>query len=395
MKKRLLYYKILRYLSHKNALVITGMRQVGKTTLMRQIFENINDSPKLWLDLDNPLDQKVFEDIDYNNIYLRLRDLAGGGAERLFIFVDEIQNFPEITKIIKFLIDHYGIKFIVTGSSNFYLKNLFPESLSGRKFLYYLPPLSFREYLYFHDKVSQAEAEKIDLASAKQTTDAIKFTKYEEEYARYLRYGGFPEVVTTGETEAKTQILKNIFASFFEKDLKILADYSDSRELRDLILLLVPRVGSMVDVTKLASELGVTRTKIYGYLEFLQGVFFIRLMPKYAKGVDRSVAAGRRVYFSDTGILNTIGNVNDAQLFENAAVNQLADYGELSFYNCRNKAEIDVILNKKTAFEIKLTGTAADVKKVKDLADKINLKEAAIISKKFVGADGVAYAVFF
>ena len=395
MKKRLLFNEILHYLSHKNALVITGMRQVGKTTLMRQIYEDIKEPSKLWLDLDNPLDQKVFEDIDYNNIYLRLRDLAGGSKNRLFIFVDEIQNFPEITKIIKFLIDHYGVKFIVTGSSNFYLKNLFPESLSGRKFLYYLPPLSFREYLYFHDKISQTEAEKIDLKSAKQTTDAIKFAKYDEEYSRYLRYGGFPEVVMTDETEAKTQILKNIFASFFEKDLKILADYSDIRELRDLILLLVPRVGSMLDITKLASELGVARTKIYSYLEFLQGVFFIRLTPKYAKGVDRSVAAGKRVYFTDSGILNTIGNVNDAQLFENAVVNQLADYGDLSFYNYRNTAEIDVILNKKSAFEIKLTGTAADVKKVKELAHKIDLKEAVVISKKFVNIGGVAYSVFF
>ena len=395
MKKRLLFYEILRYLSHKNALVITGMRQVGKTTLMRKVYEEKNDSPKLWFDLDNPLDQKVFEDIDYNNIYLRLRDLAGGGKERLFVFIDEIQNFPEITKIIKFLIDHYGVKFVVTGSSNFYLKNLFPESLSGRKFLYYLPPLSFREYLYFHDKISQADAEKIDLASATGTSDAIKFSKYEEEYARFLRYGGFPEVVMTQDVEAKTQILKNIFASFFEKDLKILADYSDSRELRDLILLLVPRIGSMLDVTKLSSELGVTRAKIYSYLEFLQGVFFIRLVSKYAKGIDRAVASGRRVYFTDTGILNTVGNVNDSQLFENSTINQLSDYGDLSFYNHRNKAEIDVIVNKKSAFEIKLTGTAADVKKVNGLAGKLGIKSATVISKKFVDIGGVAYAVFF
>ncbi len=395
MKKRLLFYEILRYLSHKNALVITGMRQVGKTTLMRQVYEGIDNSPKLWFDLDNPLDQKVFEDIDYNNIYIRLRDLAGGSKERLFVFVDEIQNFPEITKIIKFLIDHYGVKFVVTGSSNFYLKNLFPESLSGRKFLYYLPPLSFREYLYFHDKISQTDAEKIDLTSAMSATDEVKFAKCEEEYARYLRYGGFPEVVMTEDTEAKTQILKNIFASFFEKDLKILADYSDSRELRDLILLLVPRVGSLLDITKLSSELGVTRAKVYGYLEFLQGVFFIRLVSKYAKGIDRAVAAGRRVYFTDTGILNTVGNVNDAQLFENSVINQLSDYGDLSFYNHRNTSEIDVIVNKKFAFEIKLTGTAADVKRVKELAGKIGIKSAKVISKKFVKVDSVAYPVFF
>ena len=124
------------------------MRQVGKTTLMRQIFEEIQEKPKLWFDLDNPLDQKVFEDIDYKNIFARLVKMVEiSEKERLFVFIDEIQNFPEITKVMKYLIDHFGVKFVVTGSSNFYLKNLFPESHSGRKFLYDLPPLNFREYL--------------------------------------------------------------------------------------------------------------------------------------------------------------------------------------------------------------------------------------------------------
>ena len=125
MLKRVLFYDILGQIDHKNALVVTGMRQVGKTTLMKQIFEEIGqDKSKLWFDFENPLDMKVFEDIDYNVIYTRLAQMAGNTKNRLYIFIDEIQNFPEITKIIKYLIDHYGVKFLVTGSSNFYLKNL-------------------------------------------------------------------------------------------------------------------------------------------------------------------------------------------------------------------------------------------------------------------------------
>src|SRR5271165_3006824 len=129
MKRRLLFYEISQYLEHKNALVITGMRQVGKTTLMRQLFEEIGDKPKIWFDFENPLDQKLFEDQEYNNIYKRLVELTASSGKRMYIFLDEIQNFPEVTKVIKYLIDHYSVKFIVTGSSSFYLKNLFPESL--------------------------------------------------------------------------------------------------------------------------------------------------------------------------------------------------------------------------------------------------------------------------
>src|SRR3989344_8519054 len=142
MKKRALFNKLIRYLDKKEALVITGMRQVGKTTLMRQLYDYISDREKLWFDFENPLDVKVFEDIDYNNIYKRLADLVGGAKnKKILVFIDEIQIFPEITKIIKYLLDHYQVKFIVTGSSNYYLKNLFPESLSERKFLFQLDPL--------------------------------------------------------------------------------------------------------------------------------------------------------------------------------------------------------------------------------------------------------------
>ncbi|MDZ7624211.1 MAG: AAA family ATPase [Ignavibacteriaceae bacterium] len=132
MKKRYLFNELSKYLDHKNALVITGMRQVGKTTLMRQLYEQI-DSPKLWYDFENPLDLLHFENINYDAIYELLKKEAGSTRERLYVFVDEIQNFPDVTKIIKYHIDKYNVKYIVTGSSNYYLKNLFPESLKRKK----------------------------------------------------------------------------------------------------------------------------------------------------------------------------------------------------------------------------------------------------------------------
>ncbi|MDO8571469.1 MAG: AAA family ATPase [bacterium] len=84
MKKRLLYHELVKYLDHKNALLITGMRQVGKTTLMRQVYEEVKE-PKLWFDFDNPLDQKVFEDEDYTVIYKRLSDM-GKRVGKLSVF---------------------------------------------------------------------------------------------------------------------------------------------------------------------------------------------------------------------------------------------------------------------------------------------------------------------
>ena len=388
MLKRFLFEELTKYLKHKNALIITGMRQVGKTTLLKQVFTEVAGS-KIWFDFDNPLDQKMFEELDYNNIYHNLLKAAGAKpGERLYVFIDEIQNLPEITKVIKFLIDRHRVKFFLTGSSNFYLKNLFPESLSGRKFLFRLPPLSFREYLYFKGQISFNEIKLGDKRTLFASRSLWRAEKFKIAYDDYLRFGGFPEIATTSDTETKKQVLKNIFSSFLEKDLKILADYKDIKELRDLIILLAPRVGSMLDVTKISSELGVSRPKLYSYLEFLQGTFFIKLLPKYSKSLDRSIAGGRKIYFSDTGLLQLVAPVNEGQLLENAVVNQLDSYGELSFYNYRNTKEIDLILDKKIALEVKLNGSDYDLRNLKKLSGGLGLKESYVISKRFKEGPG-------
>ena len=393
MIKRELFYTIKPQLYHKNAIVITGMRQVGKTTLMRQLYNDF-EGKRLWFDLDNPLDQMVFENIDYNAIYNDLNRMSDiKNDERLLVCIDEIQNLPEIIKIIKYLIDHYGVKFIVTGSSNYYLRNLFPESLSGRKFLYILPVLSYREFLLFNGQIQDIQPAPT-LDEALQPKSRVNILKTKELYSDYLEFGGFPEVVLTTDRETKRQILKNIFASFFEKDIKVFTELKDVRELRNLILLLAARNGNLVDVTKLASELEINRVKIYNYLEFLEGIFFLKMIPKYSKSIDRSVVGGKKIYFSDTGILNLVAKVTDGQLLETAVANQLSIYGELSFYNKRNKSEIDFILNKEIAFEVKQKVLESDSRKLLSLAKEIGIEKNYLISNTISDMEGIVYPWF-
>lgn len=395
MKKRLLFYTLEPYLSHKNALVITGMRQVGKTTLMRQLFEAEGDVPKVWLDLDNPLEQKVLEGEDFRQIHERLVGLAGSRRGRLTVYIDEVQNLPAVTLFMKYAIDHYGTKFIVTGSSSYYLKNLFPESLSGRKFLFTLAPMTFTECLYFLDRISLEEAVKESSANLFNRQDVVIASARQQAYEEYLAFGGFPEVVLTREQETKKIILANILTSFFEKDVRLLADYADIRELRDLLLLLIPRVGQILDVSKVAGELGINRLKLYRYLEFLQGTFFVRLIPKFTGSPDRAVAGRKKIYLADTGLLNTLGRVNDGQLFENAVVNQLWSRGDMAYFNRRGSAEIDIIFSKKTALEVKLRGSSQEVSRLQKLSQKLGLTEAFVISRVPLDIPGVLSPFFW
>ncbi len=359
---------------------------------MRQLFD-VWDGAKLWYDFDNPLDTLLFENIDYRTIYEDLRRSSGAAEnDRFLVCIDEIQNYPDITRIIKFLIDHFGVKFIVTGSSNYYLRNLFPESLSGRKFLYVLPVLSYREYLYFNEQLKEDDLfPSIEEVFTPPGNKAAIY-RYRELYATYLEFGGFPEVAITNYPETKRLILKNIFASFFEKDIKVFSELKDVRELRDLILLLASRNGNLLDVSRLASELGVNRVKLYSYLEFLEGTFFLKLLPRHTKSIDRRVAGGKKVYFTDTGILNLAGKVTEGQLLEVAVHNQLANHGSLSFYNKRNTAEIDFILNEQIAIEVKQKVIPSDLVRLNKQASSLNLKRYYTISNTPVDDHAVIYA---
>lgn len=369
------------------------MRQVGKTTLMRQLFDQW-EGKKQWFDFDNPLDTLLFENIDYDAIFENLRKGMGADQdERFLVCIDEIQNYPAITKIIKYLIDHFGVKFILTGSSSYYLRNLFPESLSGRKFLYILPVLSFREFLYFNDRLPE-DALPYNLTDALKQRDQFSIYKQKDLYDEYLEFGGFPEVVLTKDFNTRKLILKNIFASFFEKDIKVFSELKDVRELRDLILVLAPRNGNLLDISKLSSELGINRVKIYSYLEFLEGTFFLRLLSKYTGSIDRSVAGGKKVYFSDTGILNLIAKVTQGQLLKVAVASQLQNYGSLSFYNKRNVSEIDFILNNEFAFEVKQKATRPDINKLQKIAKNLNIHKYYMISNTPVELADVIYPWF-
>jgi len=394
MFKRALYYSILPQLQHKNAVVITGMRQVGKTTLMKQLA-NAWEGKYVWFDFDNPLDHLLFENIDYKTIFEDLRRTCGANTdERFLVCIDEIQNFPDITKIIKYLIDHFGVKFIVTGSSNYYLRNLFPESLSGRKFLFVLNPLSYKEYLYFNDRLQETEILP-NIDEAFKTYGLTAIIKRKDLFDEFMEFGGFPEVTVTKDYETKRLILKNIFASFFEKDIKVFTELKDVRELRDLIILLGPRNGNILDITRLASELGINRVKVYNYLEFLEGTFFLRLIPKFSRSIDRSVAGGKKVYFTDTGILNLITTTGLGQLLETTFANQLQQYGNISYFNKRNTAEIDFILNNEIALEVKQKAIDPDLKKLEKIAGSLSIDKYYIVSNTPVKQDNVIYPWFF
>ncbi|PIS38821.1 MAG: hypothetical protein COT34_01705 [Candidatus Nealsonbacteria bacterium CG08_land_8_20_14_0_20_43_11] len=379
--ERQIYKKIKPFLSSKETIVVTGMRRVGKTTLLKFIFQQIKSENKLMIDLENPLNRKIFEESDYERIKISLEGLDLDFKKRAYLFLDEIQFAPNIPSVVKYLLDHYKVKFFLTGSASFYLKNLFSESLAGRKFLFEIFPFNFQEFLVLKGN---------DLVVPKKSTQFL-WQKFSSFYEEYLEFGGFPEVILKTSKQEKIKALQEVFSSYFQMEVKQLGDFKKDEKIRDMLLLLAERVGNKLDVQKLSQELGLARETVYQYLAFLEGTYFIHTIKPFSQSRDIEIRKTPKLYLCDCGLANQIAKLNRGSLFEQAVFQGLKPKGEINYYQRKSGAEIDFILNKKTAYEVKTTPQQSDLNGLTRVSDEIGVKDYKLISLNYSKLNKVIY----
>jgi predicted AAA+ superfamily ATPase len=384
--ERKLFKEIEKYLESKEAIIVTGMRRVGKTTLLNFFYKKIPSENKIFLDLEDPLNQRIFKEESYTAIKANLERIGFDFSRKGYIFLDEIQTVKNLPSIIKYFYDHYQIKFFLSGSASFYLKNLFSESLAGRKFVFELYPLDFEEFLWFKKFSAQ-------LPSFDEKVNKFTYLLFAPLVKEYLEWGGMPEIVLKEDQEEKRMALRDIFTSYFQKEVMALGDFRKNEVVRELIFLLAKRTGQKVDIQRISVELGVTRQSISEYLEFLNKTYLISLLRAMGE-VDVSVRKQKKVYFIDTGFFSFLHNISGSSIFENAVYAQLRDRGEVFYFEKRGQ-EIDFILKmpsgEKIAFEVKETPTLSDIKRVKRVSNKLGIKKSFILSLNFSEEDGVKY----
>lgn len=386
---RVLFPALARTLTDQRVVVITGQRRVGKTTAARWLLDQAAGDNKLYLDLER-LDQRaVFGESNYDLVLTFLQNRGLDLARPGYVVLDEIQYAPNAPSIVKYLYDAMlaqglpGIKFILTGSSSFYLKNLFTESLAGRKTVFEMFPLTFGEFLTFHNAPYRTRADFADM----------RFERYEYErlkgwYEEYLAYGGLPDVVLTSDQAAKTEILNDVFSSYVNLDVRVLADFQKIAELQQLMRVLATRIGNKLDNTKLASVVGISRPTLLQYLEFLELTYVICRVPAYSKSPDRAAVLGRKLYFYDNGIAGVLARIGEGALFENAVFNQLRAYGSLSYLAQNGDYEIDFVVSApstgattSTGLEVKVHPVASDLARLHRQASNSGLPEAHLIGR--------------
>ena len=372
---RKLFVSLKKHLKQPQVTVITGMRRVGKTTLVKQLLDESTTNNKHYFDLERVDNRELFSEKNFDNIIISFERLGLSVGKRLVIALDEIQLLPQITGVIKYLYDKYKIKFIVTGSSSYYLKNLFRESLSGRKKIFELYPLDFGEYLVFKEKPYR------NLTFNSIIFNPTEYENLKNEYELFIRFGGFPEVVLTKETAGKMDLLRDIISSYMNIDIKSLTDLQNERSLYSLIKLLAARSATRLDYSKLSRLTGISRPTVTSYIDLLDKTYIIRRLPVHSANIDRQIVKAEKIYFTDTGLLNALAEVSSGIQFENAVANQLSLRGQLAYWSDKSGHEIDFIYNKRLGLETKEMPILDDYTKLHRLSRLIGIKKYFIIGR--------------
>jgi predicted AAA+ superfamily ATPase len=384
IRQRAILNHIKPFYDSPEAIIITGMRRTGKTTLLEFIFSQTESSNKLILDLENPINRKYFEETNYERIKSSFMVLGLDFARRAYVFLDEIQLVRNLPSVVKYFIDHYHVKFFLTGSASFYLKNLFTESLAGRKYLFELFPLTFREFLSFKDS-------PLKLPDGPGTVTRPMHESISPLYDEYVRFGGFPGVVLKSTAAEKERALDEIFTSFFQLEIIQLGDFRKNEIVRDLMLLLAQRVGSLLDIQKISKELRIARPTLYDYLAFLEGTFFIKMIRPFSTKRNSEIRKMPKVYLCDSGLAGRLARLEEGRLFENSIFQNLRQKGELGFYRRKNGVEIDFILNKEDGYEVKITPQPRDMNLLSRLALELRLKTFRIVSHNYTKLENAIY----
>lgn len=380
MQKRLIWSKLIKEIDREEVVVLTGPRQVGKTTTLKWLLEQIKGDNKIYFDIENIVNRELFEVKNYDIIIQELQNRGLTLNKKLYVAIDEIQLVPNLPSLIKYLFDHYKIKFFLSGSSSYYIKNRFSESMAGRKVVYEMFPLSFQEFLDFQEvNYSLPDAFPWKLGFPEQM-----YLKIQNYYEEYIEYGGLPRVVLTKDVERKRQILEEIFSSYITIDVQTLADFKSIDDLRRVIKLLAARVGNKVNVTEISNITGLSRITVDTYIDFLEQTYLIKTLPAFSKSIDVQTRLQKKVYFIDTGICNVNADLSSGSKFENTVFHQLQQWGDLSYFSDRD-GEIDFIIDdgkQLGAFEVKETPTSRDHAILERRAKQLGIQTVRVVGKE-------------
>jgi hypothetical protein len=369
-RERDVYRQIRKFLPLPQVLALTGLRRVGKTTLMLKITE---DSINSGFDPQRII---YFSFDEFREVALRAvvkeyeRIMEKNPREgKYLLLLDEIQKLTDWEEQLKRMYDTFGknIKIIISGSESLLIKRKSKETLAGRLFSFKVEPLTFKEYLNFRGiylkPVGLYENELSKL------------------FGEFTITLGFPELANTKEKDVIRKYIKeSIVDKIVYRDIPKLFRIKDASILESLLEIFMDEPGQLIEVTQLAKELKISRQALSNYLRYLEESFLIRKLYNFSRS-RRKVERKLKKYYPtliSVDVLFKEDDLSKSKTFEWLLVNQLqAEF----FWRDPYKNEVDIVLPNNQPTPIEIKHGKITLKGILAFMNKFNVTHGYVISK--------------
>ncbi|HEC77291.1 MAG TPA: ATP-binding protein [Thermoplasmatales archaeon] len=368
-KEREIYEKISKFLPLPQIIALTGLRRVGKTTLLFKIIEDeikngFNPKNIIYFSFDE------FRKADVRDIIREYEEIMKkkiNEGKHLLLF-DEIQKLENWEEKIKRIYDIYSknVKIIISGSESLFIRRKSKETLAGRLFEFKINPLSFKEFLTFKNK----KFDNVEL--------------YEKElsmlFEEFITTQGFPELVGIKEKEIiKKYIEESIVEKVIYRDIPHLVSIRDPSTLESALNTIREQPGQLIELSEFAKEMHISRQTLSIYLKYLEDSFLIRKLYNYSSSIRKTERKLKKYYPSiiSTNLIFKDDTYSRSKVFENVIVNQLhAEY----FWRDPYKNEVDVILPNKKPIPVEIKYGKIETKNIRRFMEKFHAERGYIIS---------------
>lgn len=365
--------QIKKHINSSYAIVISGLRRVGKSTLLSQIARQFIPQGYYFVNFE---DERFlqFSANDFNLLYETLLELFG--PKQVFL-LDEVQNAVGWERFARRMVDQ-GFKFYLTGSNASLLSRELGTKLTGRYILIELFPFSFTEFLEFRQET---------LPSFKHLTTLQK-SKLKRNFNDYLKSGGIPDALKYPEIDWH----KTLYDDVIYRDIAVRYQIEGTKALKELAFYLMSNVSSLISFNKLKEmlKLGSVNT-VKNYIDYLEIGWLMFTVNKYAFSIKKQQIANKKIYAIDTGLVNSISfsfSENKGKLLENLvflALRRLS--GEIYYYTTKNNLEVDFYSPKqKLLIQICQTLAGEDTKKreiraLEEAMQELSINSAVILTE--------------
>jgi predicted AAA+ superfamily ATPase len=325
--------ELRKYLDFKQIIILTGLRRVGKTTLMKLIIEEliakgIESKHILYVSLDDYLLCKN-NIIEIVNEFRKVHKIKF--EDKIYLFLDEVTYKEDFHVQLKNIYDSQNTKLFVASSSASMLRDK-KASLTGRAITLEIKPLDLEEYLFFNGITIKERDRQL----------------YKSYFIEYCRVGGLPENVLNPNRE----YLMNLVDDIIQKDITAFHGIKNHQIVRDYFTLLMERSGKQLSINKIGKILGISPDTSKRYLSYFESTYLVHLLPRWGK-TNQKLLSPKKIYASDLGIKYMFMGERDLGSYFENYIYLLLRGRKILYYLYENTIEIDFITEDKILIESK------------------------------------------